>query len=126
MGMEVEYKQIILSEMLLQFSHAWWRDLSLRVLHLETPTPKKAKLFAWLCYHDKILAVENLIRKGVDIINRCCFCGDNGETTNHIMVQCEYSKTYWRTLLGKLIVIELLSTYRDIWDNWRRQDLVAH
>ncbi|XP_073113467.1 uncharacterized protein [Elaeis guineensis] len=88
------------------------------------PMPEKAKLFYWLCYHDKVLTRENLIKRGINIIGSCPLCGEHGESMNHLMMQCNYSIAYWHLILSNLNIPELPSSFTEIWNRWRHSHFV--
>jgi hypothetical protein len=49
----------------------------------------KVAFFAWLASHEKILTLDNLRKRQVIVVNRCCLCKRNGESVDHILIHCE-------------------------------------
>jgi hypothetical protein len=45
--------------------------------------------FAWSVALGKILTVDNLRKRHVIIVDRCCLCKRNGESMDHILLHCD-------------------------------------
>jgi hypothetical protein len=54
-----------------------------------TKIPLKVAFFAWLAALGKILTLDNLRKRHVIVIDRCCMCKMNGETVNYLLLHCE-------------------------------------
>ena len=62
--------------------------------------PLKVKCFIWRAVLDRIPVVETLIYRGINVQNQNCqLCGTCIETTNHLLVECAYSKDVWYWIL---------------------------
>lgn len=83
--------------------------------------PMRVMVFGWLMLHNKILTVDNLVKRGWELVNRCCLCREQAETVKHLFRNCRYTQevrlelsrripylthcqlfvqgSYWRTLL---------------------------
>jgi hypothetical protein len=48
----------------------------------------------------RILTVDNLRKRGFIIVNLCCRCKRNEETTNHFLIYCEYTSDLWHLVLN--------------------------
>lgn len=68
-----------------------------------TKVPKRVSFFLWSATCGKILTIDNLIKRGLWLVNWCCMCHCSGEIVDHLLIQCE-------------IVYALLSVY-DFWDS---------
>lgn len=55
------------------------------------PIPKKCKIFNWICFHNKALSVDNLVKKGLNRPSRCCLCYNSEKNANHLFLKCKYS-----------------------------------
>jgi hypothetical protein len=64
--------------------------------------PLKIKLFVWLLLEKKILTWENLSKRGFEGPSRCVLCGINEENTNHLFVECRFTKDIWFIVLKEL------------------------
>ena len=51
----------------------------------------KINIFLWLMLQEKILTLDNLIRRGQYILNWCILCKDNLESVDHMFIHCPYS-----------------------------------
>ena len=51
----------------------------------------KIKFFAWRLIFGILLVCDQLVRKGVQVENRCLVCGTEGETLLHIFYECRFS-----------------------------------
>jgi hypothetical protein len=66
-------------------------------------TPKsipKIDMFVWTMAHRGILTGENLRRRGWEGPYRCPLCSQEEETTDHLLLNCIYSKEVWQLALG--------------------------
>ena len=36
-----------------------------------------------------ILAIDNLVKRGFTLVNRCCMCRCCGESVDHLLLHCE-------------------------------------
>lgn len=52
--------------------------------------PLRVTIFTWLMLRRKILTVDNLIRKGWQMPNRCIMCKSAQETVQHLFGTCTY------------------------------------
>jgi len=53
--------------------------------------PPRIAFFLWATALGRILTVDNLRRRGFQLINRCCLCKKDEETINHLLLHCEFS-----------------------------------
>ena len=51
--------------------------------------------FAWTTALGKILAIDNLRRYRVIILDWCYMCKKAGETVDHLLSHCEYASELW-------------------------------
>eukprot|EP00253_Pinus_taeda_P013096 PITA_13096 len=66
-----------------------WKEL------WDNPHWMKVKLFKCLVQQRKILTWDNLRKRGFFGPSRCHLCGDQEETTNHILNRCSFTTTLW-------------------------------
>lgn len=68
----------------------------------KTRAPAKCKLFVWLALHDRCWTAAR--RKGHNLQDDdpCTLCGQESETTDHLLMSCCYSRQIWFTLLRKV------------------------
>jgi hypothetical protein len=63
----------------------------------QTQAPSRTTFFAWPVALGKILTLDNLKKRHVIVIDKCCICMRNGETVNHLFLL-----TMWLPLCGVL------------------------
>jgi hypothetical protein len=57
--------------------------------------------FSWTAALGKILTLDNLRKKRVIVIDRCCMCKMNGETVDHLLLHCEVAHALWYAILSR-------------------------
>ena len=76
----------------------------------------KVSMFAWRLVHNIIPSVGNLRRRGIQIDDRCCICGEFGETVVHVMLKCRFCKEVWAMVYPKLNeIVNLNLEWGNIW-----------
>jgi hypothetical protein len=55
----------------------------------------KYKFFAWLVLHNRALTVDNMLKKNWPCNPLCPLCYCQQETTEHILLQCNYVEALW-------------------------------
>ncbi|CAL1383700.1 unnamed protein product [Linum trigynum] len=57
--------------------------------------PTKICFFVWTVCHGKTPTIDRLKRRGWVIANRCELCKKDEESRNHLLINCEYSRSTW-------------------------------
>lgn len=65
-------------------------------------TEPKCKFFAWLPVHGKVQTADNLAKKNYACNPICPLCYCIPETTEHLLLQCNFTEATWRELAAKL------------------------
>ena len=56
-----------------------------------TKVPKRVYFFLWTVANDGILTIDNLIKKGQFLVNRCCLCFCDRESMDHLLLHYRFS-----------------------------------
>ncbi|CAN1748323.1 Putative ribonuclease H protein At1g65750 [Linum perenne] len=64
--------------------------------------PTKVAGFVWQVSHEKISTIDNLIRRGLMIPNRCALCGIDAESIHHLFRDCCFGLQVWSYLSSRL------------------------
>ncbi|CAN1305881.1 hypothetical protein LINPERPRIM_LOCUS26640 [Linum perenne] len=67
-----------------------------------THVPTKVCGFIWQVTHEKILTVDNLMRRGFQLPNRCILCSVEAESIRHLFVDCQFVSQIWALLSSRL------------------------
>ena len=62
--------------------------------------PTKVAFFAWEATWGKVLTLDRLQRKGMQLLNCCFLCGCEEENINHILIYCIVVRVLWDIVLG--------------------------
>ncbi|RVX15102.1 putative ribonuclease H protein [Vitis vinifera] len=62
--------------------------------------PTKVVFFAWEATWGKVLTLDRLQRRGVQLPNCCFLCGCEEENVNHILIHCIVVRALWDIVLG--------------------------
>jgi hypothetical protein len=59
----------------------------------------RAAFFAWSAALGKILTVDNLRKRLIIIVDRCCLCKRDGEFVDHLFLPCDVAPATWNNIL---------------------------
>lgn len=57
--------------------------------------PPKVAFFVWTLLRGRILTIDNHKGKGLQIVNRCCYCKGEEETVHHLFSACPEVRKIW-------------------------------
>lgn len=69
---------------------------------LESGDIPKAGAFLWTALHNKILMGDGLARIGIHGPNICLLCCADGESANHLLLNCPFASDCWDWLMQSL------------------------
>ncbi|XP_078150204.1 uncharacterized protein LOC144545511 [Carex rostrata] len=55
------------------------------------PAPPRMRVFGWLMILNRLLTIDNLVRRGWSLVNRCVLCKNCEETVSHLFNECTLS-----------------------------------
>lgn len=55
--------------------------------------PPRFRVFGWLATLNRILTLDNLMKRGICIVNRCIMCKQDVESVTHLFVTCTLVQT---------------------------------
>lgn len=53
-----------------------------------TKASPRVSFFAWQASKDRILTIDNLIKRGIVLTKKCFLCKNNAESSNHLLFWC--------------------------------------
>lgn len=56
-----------------------------------TSAPPRISFFGWEAAKERILTIDNLMRRGIILTNRCFLCQKDAESTNHLLLWCPFT-----------------------------------
>jgi hypothetical protein len=85
-----------------------------------TKLPVKVAFFAWLAALWKILTMDNLRKRHVIVVDRCCMCKKNRKSVGHLLFHCEIAFALWNAIFTRfglswvmpLRVVDLFACWR--------------
>jgi hypothetical protein len=66
----------------------------------QTQASSRAAFLAWPAALEKILTLDNLGRRHVIVIDKCCMCKKTGEFVYHLLLHCDVASVLWSTLFN--------------------------
>jgi hypothetical protein len=63
--------------------------------------PSMTAFFTWAAALGRILTVDNLRKRHIIIIDRCCLCKRDGESMDHILLHCDVAYALWNNIFSR-------------------------
>ena len=60
----------------------------------------KINIFYWIMLQNKILTLDNLQKRGINVVNRCSLCKEGFEDRDHLFLNCSYSQKFQSSILN--------------------------
>ena len=61
--------------------------------------PRKCKFFMWTVAHNRCWTADRLARRTLDHPSRCLLCDQAGESINHLLISCVFTRQIWYNIL---------------------------
>ena len=61
----------------------------------KVPLPQKILLFVWKVLHSALPVRNTLIHRGINCFDTCPFCQKDGESLDHLFLNCPFSRAVW-------------------------------
>ena len=82
--------------------------------------PTKVAFFSWEATWGKVLTLDRLQRRGLQLPNRCFLCGCEEESVNHILIHCTVVRALWDIVFGLVDVKWVFpETVKEVLASWR-------
>ncbi|KAJ9693798.1 hypothetical protein PVL29_009659 [Vitis rotundifolia] len=82
--------------------------------------PTKVCFFAWEATWEKVLTLDRLQIRGVQLPNCCFLCGCEEENVNHILLHCIVTRVLWDIIFGLIDIKWVLpETVKETLISWR-------
>ena len=66
-----------------------------------TKAPSRVAFFAWTVVLGKILTIDNLRKRNLIMINRCCLCKSDEENVDHLFLHYEIARPLWYAVFSR-------------------------
>jgi hypothetical protein len=63
--------------------------------------PPRAAFFTWSAALGRILTLDNLRKRNLIIVDRCCLCKRDGESVDHILLHCNLASALWNNIFSR-------------------------
>jgi hypothetical protein len=84
--------------------------------------PHCVAYFLWTVALDRILTMDTLRKRGFSLANWCCLCKKSEETTNHLLIHCEYTSALWQLILNLFGVLWVMpNNIQELLHCWKVQ-----
>ena len=57
--------------------------------------PSKVSFFTWTAAKGKILTLDNLSKRNICVVNRCCMCKNDWELVDHLLLHYSHAYNPW-------------------------------
>jgi hypothetical protein len=79
----------------------------------------RAAFFAWSVALGKILTMDNLRKRHIIIVDRCCLCKRDGESVDHLLLHCDVASAMWNNIFLRFSMSWVMSRrVIDLFECW--------
>jgi hypothetical protein len=65
----------------------------------KSKVPLRVAFFTWTAVLGKLPTIDNLRKRNMVIVNRCCLCKNAAESIDHLFLHCNLAKDLWDSVL---------------------------
>lgn len=77
--------------------------------------PLKIQVFAWKACKEGLPTTHNLVKRHVNVNNKCCFCSQSLEDVLHALFLCDELQPWWDKYLSSLSALPNIFFYLACW-----------
>ncbi|XP_016509259.2 uncharacterized protein LOC107826746 [Nicotiana tabacum] len=92
--------------------------ISWKTLRFGNNARPKAQFIVWLQMQGRLLTVDRIASWAVNVDHECKLCNSQGETRNHIFMECPYSVKVWEGVLKWMKVPSFRTTKWEQLEKW--------
>ena len=82
--------------------------------------PPQLTYIFWILLKDKILTMDNLLKRGFNIVNRCYLCKNDAKSINHMTMHCSHTNRLWERVCGLLNIAWVFpTTIQHFFSGWK-------
>jgi hypothetical protein len=94
-------KGLLMLDLFTRLLHTKTFPLSLGRVFGKSKAPFNVAFFVWSASLGKIFTSDNLRKRQVIVINRCCLCKLDGEFVDHLFLHSEVARALWNNILSR-------------------------
>ena len=91
--------------------------------------PKQVSFFLWTAANDRILTIDNLVKRGRSLVNRCCLYCCDGESVDYLLLHYKFYHTLWCKAFAvfriQWVMPRSVSFFFFTWRNWFEKHLTT-
>jgi hypothetical protein len=62
--------------------------------------PLRVTFFTWSATSGKLLAMDNLRKRHIIVVDWCCMCKKSGELVDHLLLNCQIATALWNVIFN--------------------------
>jgi len=67
----------------------------------QSQAPPRTAFFTWFAALGRIFTLDNLRKRHIIIVDRCCLCKRDGELVDHILLHCDVASALWNNIFSR-------------------------
>jgi hypothetical protein len=66
--------------------------------------PLRMSFFVWTAAFGKILTLDNLRKRRIIVVDRCCMCKQSSKSVDHLLFHCKVAQDLWSGIFTRFNV----------------------